>query len=122
MTTLNENPTDSNLVRHAITELDLIGETSYEEPSMRKAVLDIVRVFSEQGHSGSSAAWCVGIVEKVLRFQPLSPLTDNSAQWMEVTEGLWQSRRDPEAFSDDAGKTYSRNSEPDVVHASEPSV
>jgi hypothetical protein len=25
----NENPTDSNLVRHAIAELDRIGETSF---------------------------------------------------------------------------------------------
>lgn len=114
--TTTENPTDSNLVRHAITELDRIGETSYEEPSMRKAVLDIIRTFAEQGHSGSSAAWCVAVVEKLMRFQPLSPITNDPAEWMEVTDDLWQCVRDGECFSTDGGKTYRRNSDHDTLH------
>lgn len=116
MTTVqNENPTDSNLVAHAIRELDLIGETSYETPSMRECVLDMVRLMSEQGHSGSSAAWLVGILEKLMRFQPLTPLTDASEDWIEVGDDLWQCRRDSECFSSDGGQTYARLGD-DTVH------
>lgn len=118
MTTTTENPTDSNLVRHAIVELDRIGETSYEEPSMRKAVLDIIRTFSEQGHSGSSAAWCVAVVEKLMRFQPLSPITSDPAEWMKVSDDLWQCVRDGECFSEDGGTTYTRLGDRDTVHTS----
>lgn len=110
-TTINENPTDSNLVAHAIRELDILGETSYEEPSMRKCVLDIVRLFAEQGHSGSSAGYLSHVLDKVLRFQPLTPITDNAEDWIEVGPEVWQCRRDGECFSNDGGKTYRRNSD-----------
>lgn len=119
---INENPTDSNLVRHAIAELDRIGETSYEEPSMRKAVLDIVRTFADQGHSGSSAAYCVAVVEKLLRFQPLSPITNDPAEWVQHDDDLWQNTRDGECFSQDGGKTYRRNSDRDTIHTSAEAV
>lgn len=103
-----ENPTDSNLVRHAIAELDRMGETSYEEPSMRRAILDLVRTFAEQGHSGSSAGWCVAVLEKLLRFEPLTPITNDPAEWVEVADELWQCARDSACFSTDGGLTYRR--------------
>lgn len=111
-----ENPTRSNLVAHALRELDIIGETSLEDPSMRRCVLEIIRTFSEQGHSGSSAAWLSAVLDKVLRFQPLSPITDDPADWIEVADNLWQCRRDCECFSHDGGKTYRRNSDHDTLH------
>lgn len=115
---LNENPTDSNLVAHAIRELDIIGETSHEEPSMRKYVLDVVRTFAEQGHSGSSAAWLSAVLDKLLRYQPLSPITDAAEDWIEVGPEVWQCRRDSECFSGDGGKSYRRNSDYDTLHNS----
>lgn len=100
---------DGNLVKHAIFELDAIGE---HDEWMRRGVLDLVRTFAAQGHSGFSAAHMVGVLERLLRFQPLSPLTDSPSEWMGVDGGpdmsttTWQSRRQSEAFSQDGGKTY----------------
>lgn len=111
-----ENPTRSNLVAHALRELDRMGETSHEPPSMRDCVVEIVRAFSEQGHSGSSAAWLSAVLDRLLRFQPLSAITDDPADWMEVADDVWQCVRDGECFSQDGGKTYRRNSEHDVLH------
>lgn len=116
-----ENPTGSNLVAHALRELDRIGETSHEPPSMRDCVLQIVRTFSEQGHSGSSAAWLSAVLDKLLRYQPLAPITDDPVDWMEVTDGLWQCVRDGECFSKDGGKTYRRNSDMGTLHTAVPS-
>lgn len=111
-----ENPGGSNLVAHTLRELDRIGETSLEAPSMRACVVEIVRLFSEQGHSGSSASWLSAVLDKVMRFQPLSAITSAPDDWMEVTDNLWQCVRDSECFSRDGGKTYTRNSDPGTIH------
>lgn len=115
-----ENPTESNLVAHALRELDLIGETSHEAPSMRDCAVQVVRTFAEQGHSGSSAAWLSAVLDKLLRFQPLSVITDDPADWMEVADDLWQCIRDGECFSKDGGKTYTRNGDRDTLHTAVP--
>lgn len=75
------------------------------------AVLGIVRLFEGHGHSGASAGLVLSIVNKVLNYEPLSPITSNPAEWMNVTEyngveGLWQSVRKPTTFSKDGGKTW----------------
>lgn len=120
----SENPTGNVLVAHATAELDRIGETS----SMRECVLDVVRTVSEQEHSGSSARRLIVVLEKLLRFQRLTPITDSPDEWHEVLppmhdpelhpSGLWQSKHDSECFSEDGGRTYRRNSERQVLHGS----
>jgi len=108
--------TDSNLVRHAERELRLAGlldKDSDYDGMLGEATLAIVRLFSEQGHSGMSAALVTDLATRLMRFEPLTPLTDDPDEWMHVAEeaagaapGLWQSRRNPEAFSNDGGKTH----------------
>lgn len=77
----------SELLKHAQHELTLIGAgedaTDYDG-LLRKAVLDIVEAFSKQGHSGLSASMTVAMVEKLLRFQPLSPLTGAEDEWIPI--------------------------------------
>ena len=82
------------------------------------AVLELIEVFAGQGHSGTSAGATVELFQRLVRFQPLSDLTDDPSEWMEVTDGLWQSRRMPEAFSRDGGRTYRRNSTGDRTYTS----
>lgn len=104
--------TDSNLVRHAERELRLAGlfdEDSDYNGMLGAATLDIVRVFADQGHSGYSAALVTDLTSRLMRFEPLTPLTSDPAEWMEVTDGLWQSRREPRAFSHDGGQTWKLN-------------
>lgn len=102
-------PTGSNLACHAWDELDraglFTGDGDYGGATGR-AVMDLVDVFVEQGHSGMSASIVINILRRVLAFELLSPLTDDPAEWMEVADGLWQSRRQSQAFSQDGGKTY----------------
>ena len=66
------------------------------------------------------------IASRLMRYEPLTPLTDDPAEWWlhagDGTAGhpdLWQSRRDPAAFSNDGGKTYKRNGEVEI-HTSQP--
>ena len=69
----------STFLNYAKSEFDIIGMTEDSEDEinqdMRKCILDIVQMFADQGHSGFSASYAINILEKLLRYEPLSPLT-----------------------------------------------
>jgi hypothetical protein len=108
---------ESNLVIHARRELRLIGE----DPATIQGVCRIIQAFADMGHSGTSAHFTVQYLERLLRYQPLSDLTDTPGEWIDRhADGmtpipLWQSDRNPEAFSSDGGKTYYLLSEQQTV-------
>jgi len=99
----------SNLIEHAKRELTLAGmfdkDADYNG-ALAPEIMKLVELFSSQGHSGASAVITIGILEKLLRFQTLTPITSNPDEWMEVGTGLWQSKRNPAIFSKDSGKTW----------------
>ena len=105
----------SNLVEHAEYELKLAGlldKDSDYDGMLGKAVLELVKVFSKQGHSGFSAYQTLQIFNEVASYKPLSPIGVSKDEWMDVTEhtadgkGMWQNRRRSTTFSRDGGKTW----------------
>lgn len=100
-----------SLVAHAKSELERAGlfdkESDYDG-MLGKAVLELVEKFAEQGHSGMFASMTLSIFDEVARFKPLTPITNNPDEWMEVSqsEPMWQNRRSSDCFSTDGGKTY----------------
>lgn len=100
--------TESNLVAHARRELRLIGE----DQDVIDGLSRVVQAFADMGHSGGSAHFAALYLDKLLRYQPLSELTDEPSEWTDrhaegmTTSPLWQSVRNSEAFSHDGGKTY----------------
>lgn len=124
---------ESNLVTHARRELEIAGlfdDDSDYGGDIGRAVISIVEVFSGQGHSGFSAAMTTDIAVRLLRYENLTPLTDNPDDWMNVSEmpgqEMWQNRRRSDAFSTNGGKTYYLLNEAQdaggmkVMHTSEP--
>lgn len=101
--------TESHLVTHARRELDLVGQTA-EDPAYAESIVKAVEAFASYGHSGGSASCAIDQLTALLSFQNLAPLTDNPDEWQNVSEmsgsALWQNRRNPTAFSEDAGHTY----------------
>lgn len=95
-----------SLVDHAKRELSLINE----DADTVAGVVKVVEAFASCGHSGGSAPVAISYLERLLRFQPLSPLTADPDEWEDRTEmsgtPLWQSKRNPEAFSTNGGGTY----------------
>lgn len=99
---------DSNLTAHAKRELELAGlfsEDSDYNGMLGEAVMDLVKVFAHQGHSGFSAGSVVDIFRRVASFDILTPLSVNPAEWHEVDANqrpagrrLWQSVRKPSVF------------------------
>lgn len=104
----------SKLVEHAERELALAGyntgnpEFEYGD-SCAKNVVDMLKVFSEAGHSGFSANATLALFNKLANFENLTPLTDNPEEWHKYDgepEGHYQSIRNSECFSEDGLKTY----------------
>lgn len=101
----------SNLVDHAARELELI----HEDKSTIAGYLKVIRAFADMGHSGGFAMVAIPIINELLQFKNLSPLTSHPSEWMHISpevwgekegRGIWQSKRNPEAFSSDGGVTY----------------
>ena len=98
----------SNLLAHAEHELMLLRDG--EEPDemqreMEGCITSIIRQFAEQGHSGFSAGYAVSCLEKLLRFEPLRPLTGAGDEWIEVGPGVFQNKRCSHVFKED-GRAY----------------
>jgi hypothetical protein len=86
----------SNYKNYAIDELTRIGMYgSGDEMNdmMCDHILKMVDLFAEEGHSGFSAGYAISILQKLLRFEPLSPLTGEDDEWCEVSDGLFQNKR-----------------------------
>ena len=103
---MSRTATDSPLVDHARRELALIGEDEW----LTNGLCKVIAAFAEMGHSGFSAEHSTAVLEKLLRFQALSELTDDPAEWEDRSEmsgyPIWQNVRDSRAMSKDGGKTY----------------
>jgi hypothetical protein len=96
----------SDLVEHAKSELARIGE----DQDTIDSIVQVVHAFAESGQSGASTPMALAYLDRLLRFQPLSELTSDPAEWIDRTDvtghPMWQSARDPRAFSPDGGKTW----------------
>jgi hypothetical protein len=97
------------MVDRARRELEIIGE----EPEVIEQYLKVIQAFADMGHSGGSASIAIPVVNTLLHQKPLSPLTDWAPDWQfhekemwDGVNGIWQSKRNSEAFSTDGGKTY----------------
>lgn len=98
-----------NLVEHAKEELKRAGLDPHESIP----ILDMIRIFNDMGHSGTSAEITAGIITDLLAHKNLTPISDDPAEWTHWGEevwgergGIWQNNRNPKAFSRDRGKHY----------------
>lgn len=117
----------SNLVDHARRELALCGQTA-EDPAYADSIVRAVEAFASYGHSGGSMFMAIEQITALLRFENLSPLTDDPGEWIDRSPEsgvpMWQSRRNPAAFSTDGGQSYYLTTEggnalkPSPVHQS----
>ena len=105
----------AGLVDHAKKELELAGlfdKDSDYGGMIGKAVMELCKCFADQGHSGFSAGMVLELFRRLGKFEQLTPVTDNSKEWNDVSEmsgdknKLWQSKRNPSFFSENGGKSY----------------
>lgn len=101
----------SNLELHAKKEMEiagLFGKDSDYGGLLGEAVMKMVKVFADEGHTGLSANMAINIFQKVARFEPLTPLTGADNEWMEVGPGIFQNTRCSHVFKE-GGEAYDSN-------------
>jgi hypothetical protein len=100
----------SNLIKHAEREFEVLGwEDAPINNEMKKNIMELLEVFSKQGHSGFSANYCLGLFGILARFEPIGPITGKDSEWVEVAKGLWQNIRCSHVFKEEDGKAYDIN-------------
>lgn len=103
-----------NLIEHAKRELKLAGlfdKDSDYNGDLATAVMELVEVFSKQGHSGFSAHRVIKLFSKVAGYEILTPLTGEDDEWADVSEmmckpkgTLFQNNRCGAVFKDEKGE------------------
>lgn len=79
---------DGNLVAHAVRETAYLrdGEAG-PNAWMAQHLVDMVRAFSTEGHSGMSAGWAIASLTPLLSFKPLGPLQGTDDEWCSLNYG-----------------------------------
>lgn len=115
-----------SLYSRAMRELEKAGWDMEDE--WTKELLKMVEMFAQMGHSGGSAPYFIHTLERLLKFEPLTPLTDDPEEWLsrgDLQQNIRCSHvfRQPgkfngrpytlngKAFSDDGGETWFTNNE-----------
>ena len=100
---------------HARRELDLwLARTSADGLEMERAicadVMDLVRVMTRQGHSGTTAPYMLRLFEKVSSWNVLTPLTGQADEWRDESKIFgsphWQNVRKTSVFKNEHGDVY----------------
>ncbi|TGR83311.1 hypothetical protein EN866_34240, partial [Mesorhizobium sp. M2D.F.Ca.ET.223.01.1.1] len=101
-----------NFAKEELTRAGFFDKDAMYGGMLGDAVMKMIEVFMGEGHSGMSAPIAISAFEKVARFQPLTPLTGEDDEWMEIdgpSEGnperavCYQNKRCPHVFKDADG-------------------
>jgi hypothetical protein len=103
----------NSLVIHAERELKLAGIDQKDADyggMLYDAVMELIRVFAKQGHSGFSAMRTLQLFKEVASYKNLMPIGTTKDEWVDVSETIgrpcWQNKRNSEMFSETAGETW----------------
>ena len=127
----------NSLVAYAKNELDLViknmkehtkdKEAIFMQEEIHRDILDLIEFFSQQAHSGTSAPYVISHFNRLADYKPLSPLTGEEDEWMDLREfgdkvtqqnkryfGLFRDNKDNSTardihaivFSDNGGVTW----------------
>ena len=118
MKTTNDKHEDGSIVNFAKRELDILLKEAIDSKDndaieMQKIIndniLELLRVFERQGHSGFSASYVLNHFKRLANFQPITALTGKEDEWVEIGENCEQNIRCPSVFRDNKDNSTARN-------------
>lgn len=94
-----------SLIEHAKLELQMAGlfdeEKDFYGGLTGKAVMELIEVFSKQGHSGMSASIVLDLFKRLGNYEVLQPLTGKDEEWNFLDYGddlKYQNKRNSAVF------------------------
>ena len=82
---------------------------------MDEYILEIIKTFGEQGHSGFSADYAISVLERLLRFKPITLLTGEDDEWEDTGYGTWQNKRCSSVFKESDGTCHDIESSSQIM-------
>lgn len=120
-----DNDGDVDYMQKKVNKNIVDGDYDRMQKRVNKDIMDILTVFAEQGHSGFSAGYVINMLQRLLNWIPIKPLTGEDDEWEEAYEDVEQNTRCPgvfrhgkdnstatyngRVFSDDGGRTWFTN-------------
>lgn len=104
--TVGEQFKQSNTYAHALLEFECVYSDDEMQVAMLQCVLELLEKFHEQGHSGMSSMYALGVFSKLAKFEPLGPLTGADEEWVYLgyDENMThQNKRCPHVFKGEKG-------------------
>ena len=98
-----------NMEAYAKAELERAGwfkPDGFYGDMMGHAVMKMIKLFADEGHSGMSASVAVGLFKTLANWEPLTPLTGEDDEWTECGSGVFQNKRCSRVFKDSDGRAY----------------
>ena len=99
------------LVEHAKLELEIAGlldeEGDFYGGMTGKAVLELMEIFANQGHSGMSAPIVADLFKRLANHEPLGPITGDVNEWTQLDYGddlKYQNKRESGLFKYSDGR------------------
>ena len=99
--------------REELSRAGLFDKDSDYEGMLGTAVMGLIELFAQQGHSGFSAGMVSSIFDKLSRYQPITPLTGADEEWVDISDlgdgsgsQKYQNKRCSSVFKDADGRTY----------------
>jgi hypothetical protein len=105
----------SNLNKHAMMEFKAAGWLNDDgeyldemQEAICNHILKLLEVFSDEGHSGSTAPYTIDLFKKLAMFNPIVPLTGEDWEWSDVRHNSdgsihYQNKRCSHVFKDETG-------------------
>lgn len=100
----------NNYIKHAKREFMAAGWMNTEggfgcgmQRLICKQVLELLALFTDHAHSGSTAPYAVDMFKKLAMFKPLTPLTGHDWEWRNTGCGKYQNLRASHVFKDGRG-------------------
>lgn len=88
-------------MRHAEFELGVTGETdAYKELYMK-----VIDAYTDYPHDERTLQFTAAVLFDLMSHKNLATLSDNPDEWYVVGENIWRNKRNPRAYSNDAGET-----------------
>lgn len=99
----------SSIVDWAEEELKRYDFDFYGD-NMNKAVLEVLKTLSDQGHTNMSASIVIQLVDRLWSWKPLTPLTGEDDEWTDECDpngNKWQNKRYSAVFKNkETGECY----------------
>lgn len=87
-----------DFAREELARADLFSQDSPYHGQLGRSVMELLETFSNQGHTAMSAYQVVDLFRRLALYKPLSPITDDPSEWVEIHPNVWQSRRCPHIY------------------------